>query len=75
MKTSVLLGNMACLADAGNPSERYQQFLRVGKPPFKCLIESVLLFDQVVIPTNDFMPLSLIANPMGRWMATNALAE
>ena len=65
MKKNVLLGNMSCLADAGDPNVRYQQFLQVGKVPFKCLIESVILFDQVIIPTNDFMPLSLIAGVLG----------
>ena len=66
---------MSCLADAGDPNERYQQFLRVGKPQFKCLIESTLLFDQIVIPTNDFMPLSLMAGVLGERALLRLLDE
>ena len=75
MKQNVLLGSMSCLADAGNSNERYQQFLQVGKSPFKCLIESLLLFDQIVIPTNDFMPLSLIAGVLGERALQRLLDE
>jgi hypothetical protein len=66
---------MACLADFGNPNERYQNFLKVGRPPFKSLIESVLLFDQVVIPTNDFMPLALMAGVLGEKPVIRLLDE
>jgi uncharacterized membrane protein len=61
----VLLGNMSCFADVGDPNQRYQKFLKNGVGPFKCFIESLLLFDRIVIPTNDFMPLALLAGVFG----------
>jgi hypothetical protein len=42
-----------------------QTFLNGGRPPMKSLIESMLLFDQIVIPTNDFMPLALLIGVLG----------
>lgn len=75
MARHILLGNMACLADSGNSNERYQKFLKVGRPPFKSLIEGVLLFDQIVIPTNDFMPLALMAGVLGERPVIRLLDE
>jgi hypothetical protein len=65
MSKRVLLGNMACLADAGKPADRFQGFLKTGRSPFKCFVESILLYDQVAIPTNDFMPLPILAAVLG----------
>lgn len=56
---------MSCLADFGDPNQRYQNFLQRGLPPFRTLIESILLFDKVTIPTNDFMPLGLLLGVLG----------
>jgi hypothetical protein len=61
----IVLGTMTCFADFADPSKRYQNFLSVGKPAFKNLIESLLLYDQVYIPTNDFMPLALMIGVLG----------
>lgn len=61
----ILHGNLACLADYGPPNERAQQFMAVGRSPMKSFLESILLFDQIVIPTNDYMPLSLLIGILG----------
>ncbi|MCA6121554.1 hypothetical protein J6500_06485 [Bradyrhizobium sp. WSM 1704] len=75
MARNVLLGNMACLADFGNPNQRYQDFLQRGLPPFKTLIESILLFDKITIPTNDFMPLALLLGVLGEDHVARLLGE
>jgi hypothetical protein len=61
----VLHGNLSCLADYGPLEVRAQTFLSGGRPPMKSLIESMLLFDQIVIPTNDYMPLALLISVLG----------
>jgi hypothetical protein len=66
---------MACLADYGNSNERYQKFLQRGLPPFRTLIESLLLFDKIYIPTNDFMPLGLLIGVLGEDYAAQLLDE
>lgn len=75
MITNVLLANMACLADFGDPNRRYQRFLQNGRPAFRNLIESILLFDKIVIPTNDFMPLGLLLGVLGAETTTRLLTE
>ena len=71
----VLHGNLSCLADYGSPDRRAQTFLRGGRPPMKSLIESIFLFDQIVIPTNDYMPLSLLIGVLGERTVRQLLDE
>lgn len=61
----ILHGNLACLADYGHPNVRAQRFMDTGRPPMKSLLESILLFDQIVVPTNDYMPLALLISILG----------
>lgn len=48
-----------------DPSNRYQKFLSRGRDPFKRLIENVLLYDNIVIPTQDFLTLSVLIGVLG----------
>lgn len=73
MNKSVLLGNLSYLADFGPPRFRYEHFLRNGSGALKCFIESLLLFDRIVIPTNDFMPLLLLMSAFGETEIKNLL--
>ena len=75
MVAKVLLGNMACFPDFGDPLARYQAFLKTGLPPFRSLIESILLFDQIAIPTNDFMPPALLLSVLGEDPTRELLEE
>src|SRR3989338_844782 len=49
----------------GDPNERYQRFLKRGHPAFKLLIDGVLLYDEIVIPTQDFMSLTILVGVLG----------
>lgn len=71
----VLHGNLSCLADYGPPQTRADNFLRMGRPPIKSFIESLILFDQIVIPTNDYMPLSLLIGILGEKSVLDLLAN
>ncbi|MBW2662980.1 MAG: hypothetical protein JRD93_13545 [Deltaproteobacteria bacterium] len=48
-----------------DPNERYQKFLARGRDPFKHFIEGVLLYDEIVVPTQDFMSLSILVGVLG----------
>jgi len=48
-----------------DPNNRYQKFLSRGRDPFKRLIENVLLYDNIVIPTQDFLTLSVLIGVLG----------
>lgn len=48
--------------DANN---RYQKFLSRGRSSFKRLIESLLLYDNIVLPTQDFLTLSVLVGVLG----------
>src|ERR1700737_3094542 len=74
MSKNVLLGSFSCWPDLGDANARYERFLKGGAGPFKSLIESLLLFDRIVIPTNDYMPLALIVGVFGD-QATSLMLE
>jgi hypothetical protein len=57
---------MWAIFNFGDPNERYQQFLRVGKPRFQSFIESLLLHDQIVVPTDDYMSLAVLLGVLGQ---------
>lgn len=49
----------------GDPNQRYQQFLSIGRPRFSGFIESILLYDEIVVPTDDFMSLAILVGVLG----------
>lgn len=64
MSAKVFAANLWFLFDLGPASERYNNFLANGIPSFKMFIESILLHDQIVIPTQDFMVLQLLRSQL-----------
>lgn len=48
-----------------DPNNRYQKFLSRGRGPFKRLIENLLLYDSIVIPTQDFLSLTVLVGVLG----------
>lgn len=56
---------MWILWDFESDAKRYDKFLKRGRPFFKSLIEGVLLHDQIVIPTQDFMILTALLGILG----------
>jgi hypothetical protein len=62
---SLFVGDMWAVFNFANPNERYQRFLQNGKPRFTHLLDGLLLYEEAVIPTQDFMSLALLAGVLG----------
>jgi hypothetical protein len=58
-------GDMAAPFTFADANARYQEFLQRGKSPIKGLIESVILYPHVVVPTDDYMPLAVLVGVLG----------
>ena len=65
MPTNVLAADMWPVFNFGNANDRYQKFIEHGKPAFEKFLESILLHDQIVVPTDDFMSLSVLLGVFG----------
>lgn len=61
----ILATNMWAMYNFGDPNIRYQRFLSNGRPAFKSFIESILLYDSVVVPTQDFLSLTILLGVLG----------
>ena len=64
MSAKIFAANLWFLFDFGPASKRYDNFLANGVPSFKMFIENILLYDQIVIPTQDFMVLQLLRSQL-----------
>lgn len=62
---AVLAGDMWAHLDFGNPNDRYQKFLSVGRPRFSRLLDSTMLYDKVHVPTQDFMSATILVGVLG----------
>lgn len=47
------------------PEDRRQTFLKIGAPGFINLLNSLLLYDEIVIPTQDFMIINILVGVLG----------
>ena len=65
MTTNVFAADMWPVFNFGESNIRYQKFRENGRPAFEKFIESILLHDQIVIPTDDFMSLSVLLEVFG----------
>lgn len=65
MTTNVLAADMWPVFNFGSSNTRYQKFLENGKSAFEKFIESILLHDQIIVPTDDFMSLSVLLGGLG----------
>lgn len=64
-KYRILAGNMWAIYNFDNPNTRYQKFLLKGRTRFKSFIENVILYDEIVVPTQDFLSLTLLIDVFG----------
>src|SRR4030067_1555115 len=48
-----------------NPNIRYQKFLSRGRNSFKRFIENLLLYDNIVVPTQDYLSLTVLVGVLG----------
>lgn len=65
MSKNILAGDMWAVFNFGNPNQRYQKFLSTGKPRFQNFFDSTVLYDEIVIPTDDFMSLAVLVGVLG----------
>ena len=49
----------------GDMNDRYKKFLQNGKPRFQKFLDSLLLYDEVVIPTDDFLSVAALVGVLG----------
>ncbi len=64
-RPTVLAGDMWAHMDFGNPNERYQKFLSQGRSRFSRLLDSLMLYETVWVPTQDFMSATILVGVLG----------
>ncbi len=62
---NILASDLWIVYNFNPPKNRYDNFLNRAKPPFKRLIENLILYDEIVIPPQDFMILSSLIGILG----------
>lgn len=62
---TILAGDMWVHYDFGNPNSRYEKFLSTGRPRFSRLLDSLILYDSVWVPTQDFMSITVLIGVLG----------
>jgi len=67
--------SMWAVFNLGNPNERYQRFLQQGRPRLKAIVESLLIHDEIVIPTHDFLSLAILVGVLGEKNVIELLEE
>jgi hypothetical protein len=65
LKKKFFAGDFGLVYNFDDPNNRYQNFLSQGRGTFKRLIENILLYDEIVIPTQDFLSLSVLVGVLG----------
>jgi hypothetical protein len=70
---TVLAADMWPIFHFGDANKRYQHFLGRGRPPFERFLENILLYDQIVVPTQDFMSLTVLVGVLGEDAVCNLI--
>lgn len=65
MPQRVFAGNMWPMFNFDDPNVRYTSFLGGARPAFKTAIESLVLYNELIIPTDDFMSLAALVGTLG----------
>ena len=63
---SLFVSDMWAIFNFADPNTRYQTFLQNGKPRFTHFLDGLLLYDDVVVPTQDFLSLTLLVGVLGQ---------
>jgi len=64
-KKRIFAADMWAVLNFGQPNDRYQRFLANGRPRFSRLVDSLLLYDEVIVPTQDFLSLTVLVGVLG----------
>jgi hypothetical protein len=65
MVSRIFAGDMWLVRNFGDPNEQYRRFLDNGRERFLKLIDSLILYDQIVIPTDNFHSMAAIVDVLG----------
>lgn len=64
-RRSILLADLWPPYDLGDFNLRYKRFLDRARPAFSRLLDGILLYDRIVVPTDDFMSLAILTGVLG----------
>ncbi len=64
-KQKIFAANLWPIFNFGTIDDRFNKFLSRGRPAFKSLIENLILYEKILIPTHDFLSLSLLLTVLG----------
>ena len=65
MMKKLFAANISPVYNFDNPKNRYEKFVQKSSHAFRILIHSILLYDKIVIPTQDFLTLTILVNILG----------
>ncbi|MFA5168015.1 MAG: hypothetical protein WC530_05745 [Candidatus Omnitrophota bacterium] len=63
--STVFVGDMWAYFNLDNPGRRYQAFVQNGHQRFSKFIDSLLLYDKAIIPTQDYVSLTALVGVLG----------
>ncbi len=64
-KPKLFAADMWAVFNLAPPDQRYQKFLERSRPAFKHLIDGILLHEEILVPTQDFLSLSIMIGVLG----------
>jgi hypothetical protein len=59
-------GDLWAVFTFGDPNARYQQFLARGRAPIKAFLEALILHPYVLVPTEDYLSLTILVGTLGQ---------
>lgn len=62
---SLFAGDMWSYFSPGDPNDRYASYLQNGRPKFSKFIDSLILYDQITVPTHDYMSIAILIGVLG----------
>jgi hypothetical protein len=71
----IVAGDIWPVFNFGDPNERYRKFLNTKREALKRFLESLITHDQVIIPTDDYMSLSIALSVLGETQLLRLIDE
>lgn len=71
----IVAGDIWPVFNFGDPNERYSKFLNTKREALKRFLESLITHDKVIIPTDDYMSLSIAVSVLGETQLLQLIDE
>jgi len=71
----IFSADMWAIYNFAEANDRYEKFINSNIPALKRFVESILLYDVITIPTQDFMGLTVLINLFGKNCISQLLEE